>query len=81
MDAQGTKGTQKKGRRLADYVFKMADSSMADDYAIIKNDCRPVHFAYLKQKIVCPHPSCEDETVFFKKRSAAALQASTLRSQ
>ena len=31
--AQGRKGRGKDARRLADFVFKMAECSMADDYA------------------------------------------------
>ena len=40
---------------------------MADDYVIFKNEFRPVHFAYLEQKIACPHPVCQEESVFFQK--------------
>ena len=39
---------------------------MADDYAIFKNEFRPVHFAYLEQKLACPHPVCQEEAVFFQ---------------
>ena len=39
MDAQGTKGTRTKERRLADYVLKMADSSMADDRPVTRILC------------------------------------------
>ena len=55
---------------------------MADDYAIFKNEFRPVNFAFLEEKIVCPHPSCEGEAVFFqKKRTSATLQDSTSRNK
>ena len=67
MGAQGRKGRRKEERRLADFVFKMAESVMADDYAIFKNEFRPVNLAFLEEKIVCPHPSCEGEAVFFQK--------------
>ena len=67
MGAQGRKGRRKEERRLADFVFKMAESVMADDYAIFKNEFRPVNLAFLEEKIVCPHPSCEGEAVFCQK--------------
>ena len=40
---------------------------MADDYAIFKNDRRPVHFAFLEGKVSCPHPACEKDAVFLQK--------------
>ena len=40
---------------------------MADDYAIFKNEFRPVNLAFLEEKIVCPHPSCEGKAVLFQK--------------
>ena len=58
MAAQGRKGRRKVERRLADYVFKMAD-----DYAIFKKEHRPVRFATLEGKVVCPHPVCQEEAV------------------
>ena len=63
--AQRTAGRRKGERRLADLVFKMAECSKADDYAIFKKEFRPVHFAYLEQKIACPHSVCQEEAVFF----------------
>ena len=63
--AQRTAGRRKEERRLADLVFKMAECSKADDYAIFKKEFRLVHFAYLEQKIACPHSVCQEEAVFF----------------
>jgi len=65
--AQRTAGRRKRARLLADFVFKMVECSMADDYAIFRYEFRPVHFAYLEQKIACAHPVCEEEAVFFQK--------------
>ena len=48
MGAQGRKGRRKEERRLADFVFKMAESVMADDYAIFKSESRPVNLAFLR---------------------------------
>ena len=44
--AQGRKGREKYARRLADFVFKMAECSMADDNAIFKKEHRPVRFTF-----------------------------------
>ena len=41
---QGRKGRGKDARSLADFVFKMAECSMADNYAIFKKEHRPVGF-------------------------------------
>ena len=54
--AQGMKGRGKDARRLADFVFKMAECSMADDYAIFKKEHRPVCFTDFEGKVVFPHP-------------------------
>ena len=40
--AQGMKGRGKDAIRLADFVFKMAECSIADDYAIFKKEHKPV---------------------------------------
>ena len=65
--AQRTKGRGKGERRLGDLVFKMAESAMADDYAIFQSEFRPVHSAYLEQKIACPDPLCKEKPVFCQK--------------
>ena len=62
--AQGMKGRGKDARRLADFVFKMAECSMADDYAIFKKEYRPVCFTNFEGKVVFPHPVCQEEAVF-----------------
>ena len=64
--AQGMKGRGKDARRLADFVFKMAECSMADDYAIFKKEHRPVCFANFEGKVVFPHPVCQEEAVFLQ---------------
>ena len=62
--AQRTKGRGKGERRLGDVVFKMAESAIADNYAIFQSEFRPVHSAYLEQKIACPDPLCKEKPVF-----------------
>ena len=64
--AQGKKGRGKESRRLADFVFKMAECSMADDYAIFKMKHRPVRFTNFEGKVVFPHPVCQEEAVFLQ---------------
>ena len=64
--AQGMKGRGKDARRLADFVFKMAECSMADDYAIFKKEHRPVCFTNFEGKVVFPHPVCQEEAVFLQ---------------
>ena len=66
VSAQGMKGRGKDGRRLADFVFKMAECSMADDYAIFKKELRPVCFTNFEGKVVFPHPVCQEEAVFLQ---------------
>ena len=62
-----TKGRGKGARRLADFVFKMVARAIADDYVIFRPLFRPVHLAYLEQKIACPHPQCKEEPVFCQR--------------
>ena len=62
--AQRTMGMGKVERRLDDFVSKMAESAIADDYVIFRNEFRPVHLAYLEQKIVCPDPQCKEKPIF-----------------
>ena len=64
--AQGMKGRGKDARRLADFVFKMAECSMTDDYAIFKKEHRPVCFTNFEGKVVFPHPVCQEEAVFLQ---------------
>ena len=64
--AQGMKGRGKDARRLADFVFKMAECSMADDYAIFKKEHRPVCFTNFEGKVVFPHSVCQEEAVFLQ---------------
>ena len=64
---QRIKGRGKGARRLADFVFKMADRAMADNYVIFRPIFRPVHLAYLEQKTACPHPQCKEEPVFCQR--------------
>ena len=64
--AQGMKGRGKDARRLADFVFKMAECSMADDYAIFKKEYKPVCFANFEGKVVFPPPVCQEEAVFLQ---------------
>ena len=66
MGAQGMKGGGKDARRLADFVFKMAECSMADDYAIFKKEHGPVCFTNFEGKVVFPHPVCQEEAVFLQ---------------
>ena len=71
--AQGWKGREKRGRRLADPVFKMAAKSMADflEYQDFQN--RPFHRAYLDGKLPCPHILCKSNCgkVFFEEQGIA----------
>ena len=57
---------RKGGREGADFVFKMAECSMADDYAIFKKEHRPVRFTNFEGKVVFPHPECQEEAVFLQ---------------
>ena len=66
VSVQGMKGRGQDGRRLADFVFKMAECSMADDYAIFKKELRPVCFTNFEGKVVFPHPVCQEEAVFLQ---------------
>ena len=66
MCAQRKAGRRQRARRLADLVFKMAGSLMADEFEIFRNEFRPVHVATLENKIACPHPVCE-EAVFLQR--------------
>ena len=50
-------GRKKEGRRLADPVFNMADSLMADFIQNGNFENRPFHVAYLSSKLPCPHIS------------------------
>ena len=64
--AQGRKGRGKDAGRLADFVFKMAECSMADDYAIFKKEYRPDRLTNFERKVVFPHPVCQEEAVFLQ---------------
>ena len=64
--AQGRKERGKDARRLADFVFKMGECSMADDYAIFKKEHRPVCFTNFEGKVVFPHPVRQEEAVFLQ---------------
>ena len=66
VSAQGMKGRGKDARRLEDFVFKMAECLMADDYAIFKKEHRPVCFTNFEGKVVFPHPVCQEEAVFLQ---------------
>ena len=66
MGVQGRKGRGKDARRLSDFVFKMAECSMADDCAIFKKGHRPVRFTNFEGKVVFPHPVCQEEAVFLQ---------------
>ena len=63
---QGMKGRGKDARRLADFVFKMAECLMADGYAIFKKEHRPVCFTNSEGKVVFPHAVCQEEAVFLQ---------------
>ena len=56
------KGCETSGR----FVFKMAECSMADDYAIFKKERRPVRFTNFEGKVVFPHSVCQEEAVFLQ---------------
>ena len=64
--AQGRNGRGKDARRLADFVFKMAECLMADDYTIFKKEYRPVRFTNFEGKVVFPYPVCQEEAVFLQ---------------
>ena len=64
--AQGRKGRGKDARRLADFVFKMVECLMADDYAIFKKVYRPVRLTNFEGKVVFPQPVCQEEAVFLQ---------------
>ena len=64
--AQGRKGRGKDARRLADFVLKMAERLMADDYANFKKEYRPVRFTNFEGKVIFPHPVCQEEAVFLQ---------------
>ena len=51
--AQGRKGRGKDVRRLADFVFRMAQCLMADDYEIFKKEHRPVRLPILTMPFSC----------------------------
>ena len=66
--AQERKERGKDARRLADFVFKMAECSMADDYAIFKNEHRPVRFTNFEGKVFFfSHPVCQEEAVAYNR--------------
>ena len=44
----------------------MTECSTADDYAIFKNEHRPVRFRNFEGKVVFPHPLCQEEAVFLQ---------------
>ena len=64
--AQERKGRGKDGRRLVHFVFKMAECSMVDDYAIFKMKHRPVRLTNFEGKVVFLHPVCQGEAVFLQ---------------
>ena len=64
--AQGRKGRGKDARQLVDFVFKMAECSMADDYAIFKKEHRPIRFTNFEGKVVFRHSVCQEEAVFLQ---------------
>ena len=64
--AQGRKGRGKDARRLGEFVFKTAECSMADDYAIFKKEHRPFRFTNFEGKVLFPHPVCQEEAVFLQ---------------
>ena len=80
--AQGWKGRGKYARRLGDFVFKRAECSMADDYAIFKKEHRPFRFTNFEGKVVFPHPVCQEEagySIITSLRATASLQDSPSR--
>ena len=52
-NARGLMGRGKKGKRLADHVFKVADEIMVDSGGILNLENRPFHLAYLSWKLAC----------------------------
>ena len=71
------KGRGKDARRLADFVFKMAECSMADDYAIFKKEHRPVCFTNFEGKVVFYSSSVPGGSCFLTiERATASLQDS-----
>ena len=71
--AQGRKGRGKDASRLADFVLKMAECSMMDDYAIFKKEHRPVRFTNFKGKVVFPHPVCQEEAIFLQSNDYSII--------
>ena len=52
----------------------MAECSIADDYAIFKKDHRPVRFANLEGKVVCPPPvQCVRRKLLSYKRTGYSI--------
>lgn len=47
---------------------------MVDNYAISQSEVRPVHLAYLGQKIACPDPLCKEKPVFCQKKNGLQHQ-------
>ena len=73
------KGGRKDARRLADFVFKMAECSMADDYAIFKKEHGPVCFTNFEGKVFFFSSSVPGGSCFPTiERATASLQDSPM---
>ena len=66
-------GEAKRKTHLVDYDFKMAESNLCKTRGKEKESFRvffsegKVHHLVLKDKILCPHSSCEKDPQFFEK--------------
>ena len=71
--ALGIMGKAKRNTRLADYDFKMAESKLCKTRGKEKKSFRvffsegKVHQLIPKDKIPCPHSSCEKDAQFFER--------------
>ena len=67
--ARGLMGRKRNAERLGDLAFKMADDNSHNicrsQNAFILEE-RPVHVAFLDQKLPCPHVFCRGKGSFFK---------------
>ena len=75
--ALGIMGKAKRKTRLADYDFKMAESKLCKTRGKEKKAFRvffsegKVHQLIPKDKIPCPHSSCEMDPQFFERNGIA----------
>ena len=51
-------------KQLADLAFKMADENVSTPQTAFLDSDRPVHFAFLENKVPCGHHFCKGKLLF-----------------